>query len=59
MITIIENNEVKTVNDPSVITFGEHYQHNSDRDNWTLLDYMLNDKLITKEDYKRLKTEGL
>lgn len=59
MITIIESSTTKTVNDPSRITFGEQYEHNSDRDKWTLLDYMLNDNLITKEDYKRLKTEGL
>jgi len=59
MITIIENNTTKKVNDPSGITFGEYYQHNSDREGWTLLEYMLNDSLITKEDYKRLKAEGL
>lgn len=59
MITIIENSTTKTVNDPSGITFGEHYEHNSGCEGWTLLDYMLNDNLITKEDYKRLKAEGL
>lgn len=59
MITIIENSTTKKVNDPSKITFGEYYEHNSDRDKWTLLDYMLHDQAITKEDYKRLKAEGL
>ena len=59
MITIIENSTTKTVNDPSGITFGEYYEHNSGREGWTLLDYMLDDQAITKEDYKRLKAERL
>ena len=59
MITIIENSTTKKVNVPSEITFGEHYEHNSGCEGWTLLDYMLHDQAITKEDYKRLKAEGL
>ena len=59
MITIIENSTTKTVNNPSKITFGEHYEHNSGREGWTLIDYMLHDQIITEEDYIILKAEGL